>query len=57
MKQENNAGTRIAARIAAVLLVVHADREDIHGEEIICIISARRAKKHEIRRYQAQTMD
>jgi len=43
--------------IAAVLLVVHAYREDCHGEEIIRIISARRAEKHEIRRYQEQAMD
>jgi len=42
---------------AAVLLVVHAYREDLHGEEIIRIISARRAEKHEIRRYQEQAMD
>ena len=44
-----------AARVgskAAVLLVVHAYREDFHGEEIIRIISARRAEKHEIRRYE-----
>lgn len=43
--------------IAAVLLVVHAYREDRHGEEIIRIISARRAEKHELRRYQEQAMD
>ena len=42
---------------AAVLLVVHAYREDDHGEEIIRIISARAAEKHEIRRYQDQAMD
>lgn len=36
----------------AVLLVVHAYREDRNGEEIIRIISARRAEEHEIRRYQ-----
>ena len=49
-----------AARIepeAVVLLVVHAYRKDDHGEEIIRIISARRAEKHEIRRYQEQAMD
>jgi uncharacterized DUF497 family protein len=40
-----------------VLLVVHAYREDDHGEEIIRIISARRAEKHELRRYQEQAMD
>ena len=37
-----------------VLLVVHAYREDDHGEEVIRIISARRAEKREIRRYQEQ---
>src|SRR5690349_19391706 len=42
---------------AAVLLVVHAYREGRHGEEIIRIISARRAEKHEVRRYQQQAMD
>jgi uncharacterized DUF497 family protein len=42
---------------AAVLLVVHAYREEYHGEEIIRIISARAAEKHEIRRYQKQAMD
>ena len=31
--------------------------EDHHGEEVIRIISARRAEKHEIRRYQEQAMD
>ena len=35
---------------AAVLLVVHAYRED-YGEEIIRIISARPAEKHEVARY------
>ena len=41
----------------AVLLVVHVYREDDCGEEIIRIISARAAEKHEIRRYQEQAMD
>jgi hypothetical protein len=41
---------------AVVLLVVHAYREDRNGEEIIRIISARRAEKHEIRRYQEPAM-
>ena len=41
----------------AVVLVVHVYREDYRGEEIIRIISARAAEKHEIRRYQDQTMD
>ena len=48
---------RIEPEGNAVLLVVHAYREDRHGEEIIRIISARRAQKHEIRRYQEQEMD
>jgi uncharacterized DUF497 family protein len=48
---------RIEPEGAVVLLVVHAYREDDHGEEIIRIISARRAEKHEIRRYQEQAMD
>ncbi len=43
--------------IGAVLLVVHAYREDSHGEEIIRIISARRADKHEYRRYQEQAVE
>ena len=41
----------------AVLLVVHVCREDYRGKEIIRIISARAAEKHEIRRYQEQAMD
>lgn len=41
----------------AVLVVVHVYREEHHGEEIIRIISARAAQKHEIRRYQKQGLD
>jgi uncharacterized DUF497 family protein len=41
----------------AVLLVVHVYREDHRGEEIIRIVSARAAEKHEIRRYQEQALD
>lgn len=40
-----------------VLLVVHACRENRDGEEVIRIISARRAEKHEIRRYREQEVD
>jgi hypothetical protein len=40
-----------------VLLVVHVYREDRNGEEIIRIISARPAEKHEVRRYQEQRLD
>jgi hypothetical protein len=43
--------------IAPVLVVVHVYREDSHGEEIIRIISARRAEKYEYRRYQEQIVD
>jgi len=41
----------------AVLLVVHACRENKNGEEIIRIISARKAEKHERRSYQSQAVD
>ena len=48
---------QIEANTAAALLVVHVYREDLDGEEIIRIISARKAEKHERRRYQKQEMD
>ena len=48
---------RIEPGVAAVLLVVHTHREEHYGEEIIRIISARRAEKHEVHRYQAAAMD
>jgi uncharacterized DUF497 family protein len=48
---------RIEAGVGAMLLVVHVYREDYRGEEIIRIISARAAEKHEIRKYQEQTME
>jgi hypothetical protein len=48
---------QIEPETLAVLLVVHAYREDHYGEEIIRIISARAAEKHEIRRYREQAMD
>ena len=44
-------------KACAVLLVVHAYREDFDGEEIIRIISARPADKNEYRRYQDETVD
>ena len=47
----------IEAGTGAVLVVVHAYREENHGEEIIRIISARAAEKHEVRRYREQTLD
>jgi len=46
---------RLASEGDAILLVVHAYREEAYGEEVG--ISARRAEKHEIRRYQEQAMD
>jgi uncharacterized DUF497 family protein len=42
---------------AVVLLVVHRYREDIDGEEITRIISARRAEKNDVRGYQEQGME
>ncbi|HWF09595.1 MAG TPA: BrnT family toxin [Bryobacteraceae bacterium] len=41
----------------AMLAVVHVCREEHNGEEIIRIISARAAEKHELRRYREQTTD
>jgi len=43
--------------VGDVLFVVHVYREDDDGEEIIRIISARRADKDDYRRYQEQEMD
>ena len=48
---------QIEPECSAVLLVVHAYRENYHGEEVIRIISARRAEQHEVRRYQEQAVD
>jgi uncharacterized protein len=47
----------IEADTSLIVLVAHVYREDEHGEEIIRIISARRAGKSEVRRYQEQEMD
>jgi uncharacterized DUF497 family protein len=41
----------------AVYLVVHVYREQINGKEIIRILSARTAEKHEVRRYLEQAAD
>ena len=41
----------------AVYTVVHVYRKESDGEEVIRIISARRADKHEIRRYQEAAME
>jgi uncharacterized DUF497 family protein len=43
--------------IAAVLVVAHVYRENRHGEEVVRILSARRAEKHEQQRYQKQALD
>ena len=48
---------RIEPGVGAVLLVVHVYREDNRGEEVIRIISARAAEKHEIRRYREAAVD
>src|SRR5437773_656048 len=45
------------ARRPVMLLVVHVYREETDGEEITRIISARKAEKNDIRRYQEQEMD
>ena len=43
--------------VALIVLVAHVYREDIYGEEIIRIISARRAGKNDVRRYQEQEVE
>jgi len=48
---------RLNAGRTVVLIVVHVYREEINGEEITRIISARRADKNDVRRYQGQEMD
>ena len=48
---------RVGRGQAVVLIVVHVYREQIDGEEIIRIISARRANKNDVRRYQEQEVD
>lgn len=48
---------QIEPNTPAVLFVVHTYREDHDGEEIIRIVSARKAEKHERRRYQEQEVD
>ena len=48
---------RIGSEGKAVLLVVHAYRGDNYGEEIVRIISARAAEKHELKRYREQAVN
>ena len=40
-----------------ILLVVHVYRENRYGEEIIRIVSARRAGPDDVRRYQEQALE
>ncbi len=47
----------IGPRDRTVLLVVHVYRESYDGNEIIRILSARRAENDDVRRYQEQEMD
>ena len=48
---------RVGRGKAVVLIVVHVYREQTDGEEIIRIISARRANKNDVRRYQEPEVD
>jgi uncharacterized DUF497 family protein len=48
---------RLSPGASVVLFVVHVYREEIDGEEITRIISARRANKDDFRRYQEPEMD
>ena len=47
----------IDSNTALIVLVAHVYREDLDGEEIVRIISPRRAGKNDVRRYQEQEMD
>jgi len=48
---------RIEPGAAVILLIVHVYREETNGEEITRIISARKAEKNDVRRYQEQKME
>jgi uncharacterized DUF497 family protein len=48
---------RIEPDAAVVLPVVHVYREETNGEEITRVISARKAEKNDVRRYQEQKME
>ena len=48
---------RIELDTTTVLLVVHVYREETDGEEITRIISARKAEKNDVRRYQEQEVE
>jgi len=45
---------RIDSDAALIVVVAHVYREDPHGEEIVRIISARRAGNDDVKRYQGQ---
>jgi uncharacterized protein len=47
----------IDSSTALIVVVAHVYREDLNGEEIVRIISARRAGKNDVRRYQEQEVD
>lgn len=47
----------IDSNTALIVMVAHVYREDPNGEEIVRIISARRAGKNDVRRYQEQEVD
>ena len=49
--------TRMEQEQGLLLLVVHAYRENHDGEEVIRIISARAAEKHDVRRYQEDEVE
>jgi uncharacterized DUF497 family protein len=48
---------RLSGNTGVVLFVVQVYREAAYGEETTRIISARRADKNEVRRYQQQDVD
>ncbi len=51
------ASARLDSDTALVLMVVHVYREEIDGEQIIRITSARGADKNDVRGYRKQAMD
>jgi uncharacterized DUF497 family protein len=48
---------QLEAGVRAVIFVVRVYREVTDGEEVVRIISARRADNHDVKRYQEQEMD
>jgi uncharacterized DUF497 family protein len=48
---------RIEPDAPVILLVVHVYREETDGEEVTRIISARKAEKNDVRRYQGQEVE